>query len=113
MDSKAAINRLRVLNFAFGIMENQQEDPVCRRCLSFAKTLEALRDDFMKFEKEFSPLRKDLPDEFAELFTGLYAKLSMISPPGNSVGQKKLGACALGEVCLPKAGRVVLDRLAG
>lgn len=113
MNHKMVINKLRGLNFAFGIMENQQEDPVCKDCMSFAKTFEALMDDFMKLEKEITPIKRDLPEEFAELFTDLYAKLSMIGIPESPVGQKKAGACALGDVCLPKLGRTVQDKIIG
>ena len=107
------INQLRGFHFALGIMENQQQDPVCKECLSLAKTFETLMDDFMRFEREISPLKKDLPEEFSELFSGLYGKFSMISAPESPVGQKKLGACALGEVCFSKIGRALLDRIEG
>lgn len=113
MKQQPVVNKLRALNFALGIMENQQEDPVCRECLSFAKTFEALMGDFMKIEKEISPLKEDLPEEFSDLFTGLYGKISLISTPESPTGQKKLGRCALGEVCLPKTGLAVLAKVAG
>jgi hypothetical protein len=53
MKNEGPINQIRCLNFILGLLKNQQDDPLCSNCLSFAKNTELVKGKFMEFEKAF------------------------------------------------------------
>lgn len=95
-----------------GVLENQQKDPFCSNCMSFAKTVESTKDTFIKFEKTCTAEKRELANVLSVLFSHVYKKMSSIELPENPVGQKKAGNCKLPEgVCLPKAALAVHEKI--
>jgi hypothetical protein len=111
-DNDRLINYLRGVHFVFGVLNNQQDDPLCGNCLSFARTVEAAKEKFLSGEKTI--LKDDLPDEMRALFLDIYNMHTDIRIPDNPIGQKKAGSCKLPEgVCFSKAAMTVYEKISG
>lgn len=103
MKPEELINKLRGFHYALGILNNQQNDPLCCQCAAFARTSEAIIDGFLKFDSNHSSERKNLPEEFSILFMDIRDKITIIEQPDEPLRQKKEGNCHLPKgVCFTK-----------
>ena len=111
MSEENIVNKLRGFHFVLGLIENQQKDLFCGKCLSLAKTVASTRENFMKFDKSCNA--RQLPELFCELFAEAYRKLDSIQLPEKPIGQKKEGNCKLPEdICLLKSTYAIYERIA-
>lgn len=102
LKSEALINKLRSFHYAIGILNNQQNDPLCCQCSAFARTSEAIVDGFIKFDTNHGSERKSLPEEFSLLFMDIRDKITVIEAPEEPLRQKE-GNCHLPKgVCFTK-----------
>ncbi|MDA8174131.1 MAG: hypothetical protein M0018_06020 [Nitrospiraceae bacterium] len=111
MDYKTAVTRLRVFNYAFGVMETVRKDPYCMECRGLTKAYEAIAVSFKKFEEEVSALQGGLPAAFPGLQVEVCKRQAGLDIPVNTVSQKELGKCSLPDVCLPKAALAILAKI--
>lgn len=114
MSHETMINHLRNFHYMLGVLENQQKDPFCGTCISFAKTVEGTKDSFIKFEKTCTAEKREIANVLSVLFSHVYKKMTSIELPETPVGQKKAGNCKLPEgVCLPKAALTAYEKIMG
>lgn len=110
--SDCQINSLRSIHFVFGVLNNQQYDPFCGNCVSFAKTTASAREKFLGLEKSIK--RSDLSQDLSKLLSGIYSILSELKVPDNPVGQKKAGTCKFPEgVCIAKTAMTIYENIVG
>lgn len=114
MTRDSMINQLRVFHFVSGVLSNQQNDPLCSKCLSFAKSVETVTNNFIRFKTVFAAEKSSFSEDSRELFADVSEKLTYIRQPEEPVGQKKAGNCKLPEgVCLPKVAAAVFEKIGG
>lgn len=112
MSNGSLLNQLRSFNFVLGLLLNQQNDPLCCKCLSFAKNTETVKKKFMEFEKSCYSEKGNLSDKFHGQFTKLYELIGSIIEPDNPVGQRKSGNCKFPEsICIVKESVALYERL--
>jgi hypothetical protein len=112
MKNEGPINQIRCLNFILGLLKNQQDDPLCSNCLSFAKNTELVKGKFMEFEKAFFSLSGKPSMEFEKQFKRLYELISSIREPDNPIGQRKTGNCNFPEkVCIVQESVKFFEKL--
>jgi len=112
--NRQVMNELRAFYFILSVMENRQNDPLCGSCAACARTVGALQDGFIKFESGCSPRKKDLPEEYREMFKDVYDMISLLGQPEEPVRQKKAGNCKLPEgVCFTKAALELFKKAVG
>ena len=114
MSNSQTINRLRGFHFAVGTMVNQENDPLCAKCVAFAKTAQAIVDGFIEFESAHAAEKRKFPEEFSMLFDDVCDKLALIEHPEEPVRQKKSGNCKLPEgMCYCKSALALLQNING
>jgi hypothetical protein len=98
-DNTAAANteriletRVRTMHCLFGILQNQQQDELCRNCKSFTTTLEAARKKLIETETCMSDC--SCGESTRSLFL-VYTILGEITESDTPVPQRKKGACRL------------------
>ncbi|MBI3592509.1 MAG: hypothetical protein HY099_03375 [Nitrospirae bacterium] len=112
MNKEALITQLRGFYYAAGILENQQNDPLCGQCAAFARTAESITESFINFETAHASERKKLPEEYFLLFADIKDKIIVLQQPDEPVRQKKAGNCKLPQgVCFTKEVSAFLPRL--
>lgn len=105
------INQVRGFGYMFGVFKNQQNDPFCRMCNSYATVLGAIKEGIAKFESENADFIKRLPADFSQLFAEAKAGIAAIKAPDNPLKQKKEGNCKLPEgVCFLKNSMAILQK---
>lgn len=106
------ISQLRGFHFAVGTMVNQENDPLCSKCVAFAKSAQAIIEAFIEFESAHAREKRKLPEEFSILFEDVCDKLALIEQPAEPVKQKKGGNCKLPEgTCYCKSAVAILQSL--
>lgn len=101
MENVSIINQIRAFHFILGVLKNQQDDPNCMKCLSFAKNVETVKNRFIEFEKSYASKKEDFTEMFQKQLRGLYELFSLIQEPDNPIGQRKVGNCNFPEkICI-------------
>jgi hypothetical protein len=94
------INMLRVMSYVFNILSYLQDEPLCSRCDSFAKSIETAKERFLSLEKLVNKDRV-IPDDIRRLFSNIYAVLAGLTIPENTLKQDETGNCTIPSgVCL-------------
>jgi hypothetical protein len=88
------INSLRGLSFVFGILSYLQDEPLCKSCITFLKSLDAAKEKFLALEESINKKRY-MPEEIRKLLIAIYAVLADLRISDNPVRQKKTGHCTL------------------
>lgn len=105
------LNRVRGFGYMLGVFQNQQNDPFCRSCNSYATVLSAMKEGISKFETENEGFIKGLDERFSRLFAEAKAGIMAIKAPENPLKQKKEGNCRLPEgVCFLKNSMAILQK---
>ncbi len=105
-------NLIRAYNFILGILFNQQNDTLCKECLSFAKNTEDIKNRFMEFEKTVYGSKKELPNTTEKQFKRLYELIASIHEPFNPIGQRKAGNCNFQQkVCMVEESVKIFKKL--
>ena len=88
------INLLRGMSYIFAILSYLQDEPLCKSCITFLKSLDAAKEKFLALEKSINK-KRDMPEEIRKLLTAIYGVLAELRIPDNPVRQKKTGHCTL------------------
>jgi len=100
------INRIRFYHYISGILNNQSNDPLRRRCKPFANTVKAMKDELLKLN-DAEP--DDLSPEITKLIEKAKALINSLEPPKDTEGQKKAGNCNMPKrVCFVKSSKALL-----
>lgn len=101
------VNRIRAIHSIAAVLSSQQHDPLCRGCVAFSRSVEALRERLREAEADLSPVPADL----SVLCARSHEMLGIISVQEKTVGQKKAGNCRMPEgVCFPKYAMALLEK---
>lgn len=112
MNNSHTINRLRSFHFAVGTMVNQENDPLCCKCVAFARSARAIIDGFIEFESAHAGDKKKFPEEFSMLLDDVCDKLALIEHSEEPVRQKKAGNCKLPEgMCYCKSAMALVQNI--
>jgi hypothetical protein len=112
MKGEGITNQIRGFNFIIGLLKNQQDDPLCGNCLSFAKNTETIRGRFMEFEKAFFSSEEKPSMEFERQFKRVYELISSIQEPNTPIGQRKSGNCNFPEkTCIVEESVKLFEKL--
>ncbi len=104
MESPEAVNRLRTLRYLAGILHGQQQDPLCRGCIAFSRSVETVREKVREAEAAAG----------AGEFASVNEMLASITVAGDPVGQKRAGRCAMPQgVCFVKYAMAFLEKAGG
>ncbi|NWF75631.1 MAG: hypothetical protein HXY53_03500 [Nitrospirae bacterium] len=97
------VSSLRVLSFIFNALAELKNDPVCKRCSTFAGSIDTAKEFFIDFERSIKR-NSDLPGDFRKLLFDIYAILAELNTFGNLVEQKTMGKCQLpDDICFARA----------
>jgi hypothetical protein len=106
------MNQARGYAYLFGVLKNQQKDPLCCSCNAFIKTLTAVRESLAGLDNQYAEDIGKLPREFFQLFTDAKGGIMQMKQPENPVSQKKAGNCGLPEgVCFTKTSLTILQKI--
>jgi len=106
------MNQARGFAYLFGVLKNQQADPICRSCNSFVKTLAAARESLTAFEAKNAEEIKSASSEVTRLLIVAKNSSDMLEQADNPLRQKKEGNCKLPEgVCFTKSSLAILQKV--
>ena len=88
------VNMLRVMSCVFHILSYLQDEPLCSRCDSFAKSIETAKKRFLSLEKSVNENRA-VPGDIRALLSNIYALLAGLTIPDNTLQQDKTGNCTV------------------
>ena len=88
------INMLRVMSYIFNILSYLQDEPLCSRCDSFAKSIETAKKRFLSLEKSVNKNRAAHGD-IRRLFLNIYTVLAGLTIPDNTLKQDETGNCTM------------------
>ena len=107
------INMLRVMSYIFNILSYLQDEPLCSRCDSFAKSIETAKKRFLSLEKSVNKNRAahgDIRRLFLNIYTLKIANmdtqahsykitidtvLAGLTIPDNTLKQDETGNCTM------------------
>jgi hypothetical protein len=112
MRNERIVNQLRAFHYLSGVLKNQQNDPLCGKCLAFEKVSNTTMDNFLKCESDCRSKREYFSEELPDLFRRVYDQLAAIQHPDELIGQKKAGKCKLPEgVCFTMAAVSLYEKM--
>lgn len=89
MRNERIVNQLRAFHYLSGVLKNQQDDPLCGKCLALEKVSNITMDNFLKCESDCRSKGEYFSEELHGLFRRIYDQLSAIQHPDELIGQKK------------------------
>jgi len=105
------INLLRGMSYIFAILSYLQDEPLCKSCITFLKSLDAAKEKFLALEKSINK-KRDMPEEIRKLLTAIYGVLAELRIPDNPVRQKKTGHCTLTSgFCFAKSALLFYEKI--
>jgi hypothetical protein len=105
-DNQIENNELRVLGYMAGILTEQQIDPLCRDCKSFAESAGKVRDAMET--ADHGRLSSDMKD----LYATVTKRMGDLRIPGDPIPQRKVDNCSFPEkVCMIQHALKMLEML--
>ena len=106
------INQIRFYHFISAILENQQADPLCRKCKALVNSVRAIQEGLDTIKTGHHDELETVPKETFYLYEEAISRIGLLKTSDKSEGQKSAGNCKMPKgVCFVKSSKGILKSL--